>query len=818
MLKAKFNAHKIENIELVTDYTFDTNTTTSIIPTKKRVCITCTDDNVLENIYSTLTDPSKGEGVLQGSLECVDRHESVPKIMEFALTDEQITAVKKLSGVERISESNVQRKHRYDKITTTVIPSIAKPGIATLYPEKPARSSFTYGITAAAPHSLYYGQESRLSYIDQTKNLGHSTALSFLNCSNVDIIIWDSGVDATHAEFNNLATGTSQIVQFDWTLLQDNTNQQIVSSIPDNYYTDKEGHGTACASLAAGRTCGFAKNASIYVIKDQDLVAPSDTGFAGNDCLKLVLAFLQAKNANQHGLVSTRPTVINCSWGAVGPSFSKIIQYLDTETRNFASSFGWGFGSAMTPASLPAGDDIIDSYFRQYLDLGANIVVASNDSNAYESNELPTPRIEILSDTNTVFSTSTTELSTTIANDNGGSAKVTIIQYVVYNTSTGQASLDYSIASSYLLNALSQSRVNRFAVSVGGIVYVYVAVGVVDYNYAYGSPNIGITDTSVGGSITYNKNNYPIIKVGDVTPIGNISPNNTASGLYWTANQAYTASWLLSNCEFTSYGLTKSVTSGGKPNNYLTPLSAINFNHNVSYQSARGPFFVKSGYSGFGPDVDVYAPGNATWAAKSNQIPTRAGWSTVDPINNAPVPTISVAANQSYQFFNGTSAATPVVAGILGSILADHPEYTNKQARQFLLQTSLSGGIMSTVPNYRQINFTNTHGNKRKENVPVGIWQEASLTSYPNFTPRIPDYLTFLYYAGKTYSSTNSLTNLLFFGRHFCSNNLIAQAHPLRNIVLDSSDDTVTFAGQTFTKDSYTLQSATSSSLIPTLL
>jgi len=246
----------------------------------KNVCVTCINDVAIEGVYDLLTNPARGEGVLSGSITCVNKHDAIPNIMEFSLTNEQIEAVKKIEGVARVSDSIIPRRHRFTKIDSNITPAIAQSSYNTT--------------TNVAPHSIYYGQESKLSFIDQSDILGRSVSLSSIDCSNVDVIIWDSGVDASHADLTNTVTGSALVVQFDWSQLTDDTNFPIVEAVPSNYYTDKEGHGTACASLVAGKRCGFAKNAKIYSIKDQDFVGRNDNGFTYTQCLQLVLAFLNA--------------------------------------------------------------------------------------------------------------------------------------------------------------------------------------------------------------------------------------------------------------------------------------------------------------------------------------------------------------------------------------------------------------------------------------------------------------------------------------------------------------------------------------------
>ena len=136
-----------------------------------------------------------------------------------------------------------------------------------------------------------------------------------LDGSGVDIIMLDSGVEAGHPEFavNADGSGGSRVVDFNWASLGvPGVNQ---SSYYGGYLGDSDGHGSNCASIAAGNTCGWAPGAAIYSIRifagtsirtGQYLSAiNSDVAF------DLVRAFHLKKLAAGN----TRPTVCSNSWG-----------------------------------------------------------------------------------------------------------------------------------------------------------------------------------------------------------------------------------------------------------------------------------------------------------------------------------------------------------------------------------------------------------------------------------------------------------------------------------------------------------------------
>jgi subtilisin family serine protease len=125
----------------------------------------------------------------------------------------------------------------------------------------------------------------------------------------------DSGVEADHPEFavNADGSGGSRVVDFNWASLGVPGVQSSASY--GGYLGDSDGHGSNCASIAAGNTCGWAPGAKIYSIRifagtsirtGQYLSAiDSDVAF------DLVRAFHLKKIAEGN----TRPTVCSNSWG-----------------------------------------------------------------------------------------------------------------------------------------------------------------------------------------------------------------------------------------------------------------------------------------------------------------------------------------------------------------------------------------------------------------------------------------------------------------------------------------------------------------------
>ncbi len=148
------------------------------------------------------------------------------------------------------------------------------------------------GDTNTYPYSLGFDLSS--------KNIGE----------NVDVIVLDSGVELNHPEFLN-PDGTSRVIREDWTTYVDDSNKKIVSTLPPNYYSDIDGHGTFCASIIGGNTCGWAPGCRIYSLKS--ITTYTKDGITVIQALKLIKAFIKRKK--QLGI--NRPTIINNSWGYI---------------------------------------------------------------------------------------------------------------------------------------------------------------------------------------------------------------------------------------------------------------------------------------------------------------------------------------------------------------------------------------------------------------------------------------------------------------------------------------------------------------------
>ena len=131
--------------------------------------------------------------------------------------------------------------------------------------------------------------------------------------------------------------GTSRVQQIDWY-----TASGLSGTQSANFYRDRDGHGTHCAGIAAGKTYGWAKGANVYAQKLaglETLQGPDGTGIPAADAFDSIRLWHNAKT-------NGRPTVVNMSWG-----------YLGEQAGNPASGTYRG-----TPWTFDLADNILDLY------------------------------------------------------------------------------------------------------------------------------------------------------------------------------------------------------------------------------------------------------------------------------------------------------------------------------------------------------------------------------------------------------------------------------------------------------------------------
>jgi hypothetical protein len=187
-----------------------------------------------------------------------------------------------------------------------------------------------------------------------------------LDGAGVDIIVMDSGVMANHPEFavNADGTGGSRVVDFDWSSLG-------VPGVPSagsigGYLGDSDGHGSNCASIAAGNTCGWASGAAIYSIRifdGYDTITNQNLGAIDSD---LAFDLVRAFHLRKISQGNTRPTICTNSWGyRSGYSGMQYTVWRGTQYNNTFRNAAYGQVNGYHP------------YWLNYVNIGADNAAAA---------------------------------------------------------------------------------------------------------------------------------------------------------------------------------------------------------------------------------------------------------------------------------------------------------------------------------------------------------------------------------------------------------------------------------------------------------
>jgi hypothetical protein len=129
-----------------------------------------------------------------------------------------------------------------------------------------------------------------------------------LDGAGVDVVMMDTGIIKYHPEFavNPDGTGGTRVVEVNWS-----TYGIIPGTGITSWVGDLDGHGSNCASIAAGNTQGWARASSIYSF---NIIDPNLNNYTDPvSALQTLRAWHNAKPTTDTGY--KRPTVCNNSWG-----------------------------------------------------------------------------------------------------------------------------------------------------------------------------------------------------------------------------------------------------------------------------------------------------------------------------------------------------------------------------------------------------------------------------------------------------------------------------------------------------------------------
>jgi subtilisin family serine protease len=171
--------------------------------------------------------------------------------------------------------------------------------------------------------------------------------------------------------------GTSRVQQIDWY-----TASGLSGTQSANFYRDRDGHGTHCAGIAAGKTYGWAKGANVYAQKLaglETLQGPDGTGIPAADAFDSIRLWHNAKT-------NGRPTVVNMSWGYLGEQAGNPTSgtYRGTPwTFNLADNILnlYGLPGAIYSGSAryPVQVSAVDAEIEDMIDAGIHICLAAGN-------------------------------------------------------------------------------------------------------------------------------------------------------------------------------------------------------------------------------------------------------------------------------------------------------------------------------------------------------------------------------------------------------------------------------------------------------
>jgi hypothetical protein len=251
-------------------------------------------------LWNEITAQGGGEFIPQRPVEVLNERPFNDYLAHFNLTDEEAEKLKQDSRVLTV-ELQADLRDGVSKSTSG------------------ARPTYNYNREYRTTADMKNWGLWRATHTTDVFNTHDSVDGAFtynLDGAGVDIVVVDTGIEPNHPEFavNADGTGGSRVVDFDWHSLG-------VAGCPTaasigGYLGDSDGHGSNCASISAGNTCGWAPGARLYSIRIFDgnrIHKPGNyLGTINSDiAYDLVRAFHLQKIAQGN----PRPTICTNSWG-----------------------------------------------------------------------------------------------------------------------------------------------------------------------------------------------------------------------------------------------------------------------------------------------------------------------------------------------------------------------------------------------------------------------------------------------------------------------------------------------------------------------
>jgi subtilisin family serine protease len=262
--------------------------------------ITVEDPKVWDEVWDTLTKDGLSDNYIPSrGIEVLNERPFNDFCAHFNLTDEEAELIRQDT-----------------RFVAVELQADLRGGVEKGFQETRATYTYNKGNTTTAAMKNW----GLIRSTNPTNLLASSSSISAdftynLDGTGVDVVVVDTGIEADHPEFavNADGTGGSRVVDFNWASL--GVPGVPTSAAIGGYLKDSDGHGSNCASIIAGNTCGWASGAAIYAIRiftGNDTKTGASLGAIDSDlAFDLVKAFHLNKIANGN----TRPTICSNSWG-----------------------------------------------------------------------------------------------------------------------------------------------------------------------------------------------------------------------------------------------------------------------------------------------------------------------------------------------------------------------------------------------------------------------------------------------------------------------------------------------------------------------
>ena len=177
-----------------------------------------------------------------------------------------------------------------------------------------------------------------------------------LDGTGVDVVIMDSGVLKYHPEMskNPDGTGGTRYVDINWSQFG-----IIANNGSGSWQGDLDGHGSHCAGIAAGITCGWAKGSQVYGFNVLD---PNNTTTYVSPLLafQTVRAWHNAKPVNPETGYK-RPTVVSMSFG-YELTYSSMVSTTWRGTTYNTTGPASAYGQVSADGSAPLPDSNLSTH------------------------------------------------------------------------------------------------------------------------------------------------------------------------------------------------------------------------------------------------------------------------------------------------------------------------------------------------------------------------------------------------------------------------------------------------------------------------